>query len=64
MNIGKVVFGIILLLAGLWLLIPSSICANLIYCPGMWKDLLIVLKGIVPISIILLGIALIWIEAE
>lgn len=64
MNIGKIVFGIILLLSGLWLLIPSSLCANLVYCPGMWKDLLILLKGIVPIGIVMLGIVLIWMEAE
>ena len=64
MNIGKIILGIVAFLGGLWLLIPSTICGNIIYCPGLWRDLLLVLKGIVPISMILLGIILIWIEAE
>ena len=63
MNAGKIILGIILLLAGLWLLVPSSICDS-IYCPGLWKELWYVLKGIVPIGIVILGILLIWMEAE
>jgi len=64
MNIGKIILGIIVFLIGLWLLVPSAACGNLIYCPGLWKDLLAVLRGVVPISLIILGIVLIWIQSE
>ena len=63
MNAGKIVLGIIILLTGLWLLVPSSTCRP-IYCPGLWQELWYVLKGIVPIGLVILGILLIWMEAE
>ncbi len=63
MNAGKIVLGIIILLTGLWLLIPSSVCGT-IYCPGLWKELRYIIKGIIPISLVGLGILLIWMEAE
>ena len=64
MNIGKIIFGLIMLLAGIWLLVPVSFCNNLIYCPGLWKELFYVLKGIVPVGLVILGVILIWIETE
>jgi len=63
MNAGKIILGIIILLTGLWLLVPSSVCGS-IYCPGLWQEFWYVLKGIVPICLVALGILLIWMEAE
>jgi len=63
MNLGKTFLGIIVLLAGLWLLVPSSVCGG-IYCPGLWQELFFILKGLVPISLVIFGIVIIWIQAE
>ncbi len=64
MNIGKIVLGLIVLIVGLWLLIPTAVCGNIIWCPGLWVDLWLVIKGTVPLALVLLGVMLIWMEAE
>ena len=65
---GKLILGIIFLIAGLWLVIPAAwleslgICFN--YCPGLWQELWFLIKAVVPIGLVVLGLLLIWIEAE
>jgi len=63
MNIGKIIVGIVILLAGLWLIVPKSICSNITYCPGLWQELVFVLKGVLPITLVILGIFVLWVEA-
>ena len=63
MNIGKIVLGLIIVFAGLWLLIPTSMCGG-IYCPGLWKDTWFIIKGIAPVALVALGIALVWTESD
>lgn len=55
----KMVYGIIFILVGIWLLIPSGF-----FGMEMWKDLLILVKGLIPVSLVLIGIILVWIETE
>jgi len=62
-NIGKTFLGIVVVLAGIWMLVPTSVCGG-IYCPGLWKELWFILKGVVPITLVGLGIVLIWVESE
>ena len=63
MNAGKIILGLIILIGGIWLITPTSVCGA-IYCPGLWKELWFIAKGIIPITMIGLGILLIWTEAE
>ncbi|MDD5416817.1 MAG: hypothetical protein PHU12_02465 [Candidatus Aenigmarchaeota archaeon] len=64
-NAGKIILGVIVTLAGIWMLIPSSICGSFVnYCPALWQELWFMLKGIVPVSLVVLGILLIWMETE
>ena len=62
-NIGKAILGVIVVIVGLWMLVPTSICGS-IYCPGLWQELWFMLKGLVPIALIILGVILIWVESE
>ncbi len=61
----KIIVGIIIILAGLWLILPAS---WLSFLPGpkfaLWQDLWTIIKGIVPLGLVLLGLLLIWIESE
>jgi uncharacterized membrane protein len=59
MGAGKVILGLILVLIGLWLILPSSWNGF-----GLWQHLLIVLLGIVPIVLVLAGLLIIWVESE
>ena len=59
MGIEKVLLGIILVIIGLWLLIPMSWGGR-----GWWPQLLTVLLGIIPIGLIFIGAILVWIESE
>lgn len=61
--IGKIVVGIVLILIGLWLLLPAAVCGGL-WCPALWQELWLVIKGVVPLGLILLGAMLVWLEAE
>jgi hypothetical protein len=67
MGIEKVILGIVLVIVGLWLILPVSWCQILsgdFSCLGMWKDLWSIIKGIVPGLIVFIGAILVWIEAE
>ena len=60
---GKVVLGIVLFLAGLWLLIPGISLYG--YNSGVWfQDFLTLLKGSIPIFLVFIGFILVWIEIE
>ena len=62
MGIGKVILGIILFIIGLWLILPVS-WTGCEYC-GLWQELWLVIKGVVPIFLIFIGAILVWIESE
>lgn len=59
MGIGKIVIGIILVIIGIWLLLPLEWGGV-----GWWQWLLIVLMGFVPLLLIFIGAILVWIESE
>jgi len=59
MGIGKIILGIILVIIGVWAIIPVSWSGL-----GLWKELWEVIKGIVPIFLVFIGAILVWIEAE
>ena len=59
MGIEKIIFGIILVIIGLWLILPVSFCS---WCLDLWQYFWIVLKGIIPIFLIFIGAILVWIE--
>ena len=59
MGIGKIIIGFLLMIIGVWALLPISY-----YGLGMWEDLVIVVYGIVPGFLIFIGLILVWIEAE
>ena len=60
--------GVILILAGLWLLVPSSYITAIkpasMAVFDWWNDFSIMIKGIIPPVIILFGILIVWIESE
>lgn len=59
MGIEKVLLGIILVIIGLWLLIPMGWGGR-----GWWPQLMTLLLGIIPIGLIFIGAILVWIESE
>jgi hypothetical protein len=59
MGIEKVILGIILVIIGLWLLIPVSWGGR-----GWWPQLVTVILGIIPIVLVFIGAILVWIESE
>lgn len=59
----KIIIGLVLLLIGLWLILPVEYCAGL-GCQGLWTNLWFVILGVVPISLIMFGILLVWVETE
>jgi len=62
MGIAKVILGLILVIIGLWLILPSS-WTGCEYC-GLWQELWLVIKGVVPVFLIFIGAILVWIESE
>jgi hypothetical protein len=66
----KLILGVILVLIGLWLLVPSAWISSV--KPGSvsgvsvnWGDeFLIVLKGLIPPFLVLIGALVVWIESE
>ncbi len=50
----KIIIGIVLILIGLYLLLPL----------GLWRELYSVLQGIIPIFLIFIGAILVWVESE
>jgi len=67
MGIGKVILGIVLLIVGLWLILPTSWCQSLssdFRCLGWWQELVDVAQGLLPALLIFIGALLVWIETE
>lgn len=62
----KAVCGIAMVLIGLWLILPASICGLTGFwsCKSLWRELWEIIKGVVPISLIGLGALIVWVEAE
>lgn len=62
----KMVIGIILVLIGFWLLIPSAWIAAIkpIAWFDWWNPFVTMVKGVIPPMLILLGILVVWIEWE
>ena len=71
----KLIFGIILILLGLWLLVPAGAPLVGAVKPVQWatigrisldwsSEFLTVVKGMIPPVIIILGILIVWIESE
>ena len=59
MGIGKILIGIILVVIGLWAIVPSSWSGL-----GLWDELWTVVKGILPAFVVFIGAVLVWIESE
>ena len=59
MGIGKIILGFILVIIGLWALIPIDWNGL-----GLYVQLWEVIKGIVPAFLIFIGAILVWIEWE
>jgi len=65
----KLILGIILVLIGLWLLVPATPMFAAIKPASWsilnwWDEFKIVLKGIIPPIVIILGVLIVWIESE
>lgn len=64
----KLVIGMILILFGLWLLLPVDLIGMTAIKPwgslNWWEDFLTVVKGVIPPIIIILGVLIVWIEGE
>lgn len=60
---GKIVIGIILLLVGLGLF-ANSFAHFAPVGTFWWNNFLIVLSGIIPIFLVIIGLFLIWLEAD
>jgi len=59
MGIGKIILGLILVIVGLWAIIPLDWNGL-----GLYVQLWEVIKGIVPAFLIFIGAILVWIEWE
>jgi len=59
MGIGKIILGLILVIVGLWAIMPLGWNGL-----GLYVQLWEVIKGIVPIFLIFIGAILVWIECE
>lgn len=71
----KLIFGLILILLGLWLLVPVGALfigaikpASWAMIGGIsldwWTEFKTVVKGIIPPVVIIMGILIVWIESE
>ncbi len=58
----KVLFGIILFFAGLWLILP--IASGLPLQGTAWNDFKVVLWGVLPPFLLFMGGLIVWIEME
>ncbi len=61
MGIEKVIVGLILVIIGLWMILPVSWCS---WCLGLWHEFWTVVLGVVPVFLIFIGAVLVWIESE
>ena len=59
MGIGKILIGIVLVIVGLWAIVPVSWSGL-----GLWNELWTVIKGVVPAFLVFIGAVLVWIESE
>jgi hypothetical protein len=59
MGIGKIILGLILVIVGLWAVMPLSWNGM-----GLYVQLWEVVKGVVPIFLVFIGAILVWIEWE
>jgi hypothetical protein len=59
MGIGKIILGLILVIIGLWAIIPLDWNGL-----GLYVQLWEVIKGIVPAFLVFIGAILVWIEWE
>jgi len=59
MGIGKIILGLILVIIGIWSLIPLDWNGL-----GLYVQLWEVIKGIVPAFLVFIGAILVWIEWE
>jgi len=67
MGIEKIIVGIILVIIGLWLILPAAWCQSLatdFKCMEWYHDLVTVIKGFLPAFLIFVGAVLVWIESE
>lgn len=71
----KLIFGLILILFGLWLLVPVGAPILGVVKPASWStiggisldwwsEFKTIVKGIIPPIVIVLGILIVWIEGE
>jgi len=59
MGIGKIILGLILVVVGLWAIIPLDWSGL-----GLYVQLWEVIKGVVPAFLVFIGAILVWIEWE
>jgi len=59
MGIGKIIIGLILVIVGIWAIIPLDWNGL-----GLYVQLWEVIKGIVPAFLVFIGAILVWIEWE
>ena len=59
MGIGKIILGLILVIVGLWAIIPIEWNGL-----GLYVQLWEVIKGIIPAFLVFIGAILVWIEWE
>ena len=70
----KLIFGLILILIGLWLLVPVDSVLSVVKPAAWariggvsldwWDEFTTIVKGIIPPMVIILGILIVWIEGE
>jgi len=54
-----------LVVIGLILILPVTWCQSVsLPCLGLWYDLWLILKGVIPAFLIFIGAILVWIESE
>ena len=67
---GKLVIGVILVLVGLWLLLPAGMISEVKPDEGVtssldwWQPFKTVVMGTIPPMLVVLGALVVWIEAE
>ncbi len=66
----KLVLGVVVILIGLWLLLPAGVVEEVKPEEGIsarldwWQHFKTVLMGMIPPFLIVIGILVVWIEAE
>jgi len=60
--IAKILLGVVILLAGLWLLLPLPV--SLPYQGAAWGDFKAAMWGLIPPVMVFVGGLMVWIEME